>query len=139
MGLWWLTCSVLEINYATTTSIKKVYLMSLPYEQVTINQITVLKRSWATHMVQPTCKEVHLTYKKGKIPSFNKLSQTADFRDSTILCYYFVKEIQEKIHCIHQKEMWTYLHHKRNILQKRSVMSSRRIRHETAQIGSGGF
>lgn len=110
MGLRWLTCSTLKINYATATSIKKLYLIRLWYEQVTINQITVLKRSWTTHMVQATCKEVRLTYKKDKIPSFNKLSQTADFRQSTILCYYFVKEIRKKIHCIHQKEMWTYLH-----------------------------
>lgn len=51
------------------------------------------------HIVQTTCKEVSLTYKRdNKIPSFNELSQTANFfRESTILCGYFVKEIQKKI------------------------------------------
>lgn len=57
------------------------------------------------HMAQATCKEARLTYRKDKIPVFNKLSQTAAFRESTILCHYFVKEIRKKIHYIHQKEM----------------------------------
>lgn len=50
------------------------------------------------HIVQTTCKEVSLTYKKdNKIPSFNELIQTTNiFRENTILCSYFVKEIQRK-------------------------------------------
>jgi len=49
-------------------------------------------------MVQATCKEVNLTYKKdSKIPSFHELRQTANFTESTILCCYFVQEIQKKI------------------------------------------
>lgn len=58
-----------------------------------------LKRSWITHTVQATCKEVSVTYRKdNKSPSFNELSQTANlFRESAILCCCFVKEIQKKV------------------------------------------
>lgn len=138
MGLRLLTCSALKINYATATSIKKAYLMRLWYEHVTINQITVPKRSWTTHIQYrlPARRSVWPT-KKTKSPAL--ISSARQLISERALSYAIIlwRKFERKFTVFTWRKC--ELIYTIEVLQKRSVMSSRHIMHETAQIAFGGF